>query len=203
MQAKGFQSAFRIFFVLSVVLGVFPARADPGPIGKWLMKTNVSLFSFGLHRLEEHLNDVSKYLHIIGARVHFNWEDNRIIVSTYAPFDSANKFDEELCSILLNGLRSNGGYNDNKKQFDAVNSIWMMKFESIGYNVIGSPKEFREKFAKIFFVYVYAPTLWIHTEPPNPKGNLASCGGPLVSKEVYYSRRGKLEKNKKPWANYQ
>ena len=57
-----------------------PLRAEPGPVGKWLMDEPTSLWELGMFRLEEYVRGWkgAHPLASYSSRVRYDWDQNRI-----------------------------------------------------------------------------------------------------------------------------
>ena len=56
-----------------------PLRAEPGPVGKWLMDEPTSLWDLGMLRLEKIVDDW-KGLKDSEKDTYYDWNQNRIII---------------------------------------------------------------------------------------------------------------------------
>ena len=82
------------------------AHAEPGPVGRWLMNEPVSMWTFGMARLENYVGGwgVTHPLGSYPIAVFYDWEENRITIWVIA----SEPFDKRKCSTILKELRKNG-----------------------------------------------------------------------------------------------
>ena len=97
---------FRVFVLVSA-LSVLAAslRAEPGPIGKWLMDDPLTLWDIGMIRAKEDAREAgSEVVKDIGrkqwTRVSYNWDHNEILITL-----SIHGFNDSLSHENCNEVR--------------------------------------------------------------------------------------------------
>lgn len=145
------------------------AKAEPGPVGRWLMETPATLWEFGLFRLQEQVFGwKGKHPLADTARgVHYDWDRNRITVS----ISVTKPISKQKCKNFLNEIRKSAWIYDGNPPAFAGYSTFANSFRR-GFTNGTEPKDFLKKIDEIIRVEVSSKN--------------ASCEGRLVSKEVLY-----------------
>lgn len=149
-----------------------PLRAEPGPVGRWLMDEPASLWDLGMARLKEHIFGW-KGAHPLASYtkgVNYDWDQNRITISISK---NKEKFEKEKCAFILNRVRTSGGIKDGKPDTLLGHSYFSNLFSHIGYTHEKTPENYLQRLDKIFRVKVFLKN--------------GSCEGKLISNEVLYS----------------
>ena len=164
--------------ILGLIMFISPAllNAEPDANIKYLMDTKVSLFSFGLYRMEGHLNglrDHSRPLVNIKGIINVKYDSylNRIfIVSRILPNPKLpTKSNTEICRKEIGVIRRLGGIGKN--------SYYSYLFSPVGYEPKINAKDLYRKIDNIISIKIMIA---------GKKGFNFSCEGALVSKEILY-----------------
>ncbi len=162
-------SAFLCFAVTSQL------HAEPGPIGRYLMSKEVSLFSFGLFQLDLFIKELETE-HAANFWAIYVWDKNRIQLwaLSHRRQVAATK---DKCTQLMRAIREHGLVNPNSgKLYLDDGSTYSGFFQPIGYTLEDEPEKLRQKLDKIFEVHVS-----ISDKP----GSNIYCKGPLISNKVF------------------
>lgn len=161
----------RIWAFLAIVLFSVPIHAEPGPVGKWLMNEPVSMFTFGMAQLRQHVYGWKGTHPLAGVSigVNYDWDENRITISLIR---SEEPFDKEKCKQLLESARMQGGVYDGKLFRYRENSFYSDSFSPIGYVDKGAPKDYLKRIDEIIRIKV--------------SFDGGGCEGRLVSSEILY-----------------
>ena len=161
-------SAFLCFAVTSQL------HAEPGPIGRYLMSKEVSLFSFGLFRLDGYMKELeTKQLAEFWAA--YVWDENRIRLWAMSLHKQVAATKDN-CTNLMRAIRNHGLVDPTGKPYLDVGSKYSGFFQPIGYSEKNEPENLRQKMDQIFVVHVR-----IHDK----SGNKIYCKGPLLSNKVF------------------
>ena len=162
-------SAFLCFAVTSQL------HAEPGPIGLYLMSKEVSLFSFGLFRLNEYIDELETE-HAANFLASYVWDENRIRLWAVS-FNRQISATKDNCTELMRAIRVHGSVNPNtgKPDFDD-DSKYSGFFQPMGYSEKNEPENLRQKMDQIFE---------IHVRINDKSGNTIYCKGPLFSNKVF------------------
>ena len=153
--------------ILSVMIGsglvlVFanPSRAEPDPIGRWLMSEPLTLWDIGLIRMEEKARtaaervgkDVTKRG---SAGVGYNWDNNEIDINVYmmgfngdVTHESCNKIRRDFIRLLI-GISIKSEEKRVAAWLPLQISSW---FSHFGFKDPGRDKKLGEKMARTIFV---------------------------------------------------
>ena len=78
-----------------------PVRAEPGPIGNWLMNEPVTLWDWGMMRMEQAANNAASFAASDdgngGIWVTYDWDNNEIEIGL-AVFNVSHTLTHELCN---------------------------------------------------------------------------------------------------------
>ena len=68
-------------------------RAEPGPVGTWLMNEPASLWDLGMLRLEEYISEMKEtHLQVNYTEdINYDWDENRIMIQFYAKKEEFEK----------------------------------------------------------------------------------------------------------------
>ncbi len=162
-------SAFLCFAVTSQL------HAEPGPIGRYLMSKEVSLFSFGLFQLDLFIKELETE-HAAGFWAGYVWDKNRIRLWALSVERQVAPTKDD-CTELMRAIREHGLVNPNSgKLYLDEGSRYSGFFQPIGYVLKDEPENLRQKLEQIFEVHVR-----IHDK----SGNNIYCKGPLLSNKVF------------------
>ena len=130
--------------ILAAVLSLANAnatRAEPGQVVNWMMNEPASLFDVGMLRLDRKLDrnfEKSDRQREVTSSVHYNWEDNRIIINANIFWlqkpkeDQMTKFKDD-CKSMIGDLRQVGGINRKTGGYNVTPSVYSMNFQHFGY----------------------------------------------------------------------
>ncbi len=162
-------SAFLCFAVTSQL------HAEPGPIGRYLMSKEVSLFSFGLFQLERFIKELETE-HAATFWAAYAWDENRIRLWALSPCKQVAATKDK-CTELMRAIRQKGWVNaDTGKPFLDEGSTYSGFFQPIGHGEKDEPEKLRQKLDQIFEV---------HVRIEEKSGNKIYCKGPLLSNKVF------------------
>ena len=148
--------------VLVVSISTNP-RAEPGPIGRWLMNEPLTLWDRGMMRAQEVADRAGKQVvREVGARgfavANYNWENNEINFSLFV-FGFHGKLSHDICNQTRRSFISKlAGYSIKqnaervRKEIPELVSRW---FSHIGFESKSRDKKLGEKMARIIFVGVF------------------------------------------------
>lgn len=168
-----------------------PARADPGPVVNYLLKTPVSLFGSGLIRLSQYLekrtdgilSEKEKEYFSGISLTRYDWEKNRIYIS-YSVYkhgrapEKAKLDSQDLkhrCKSIAQAFRSYGGVSTTTGAYVSElikNSFYAEYFSPTGYTRNDAPERYLERLDKIIEIRVNL--LHVH------------CSGELLSSKVLF-----------------
>ena len=130
-----------------------PAFADPGPIGDYLMNQKVSIFSFGMLRLNMELQRLQEQLGGGGfMSPHYDWDKNRIkIVGVF----EEQALTKEQCKYFIGYIKSRAGINpDTGKLVLGDGSMYASLFSDIGFELKSKPENIDARLDEIITVQV-------------------------------------------------
>ena len=158
-------SAFLCFAVTSQL------HAEPGPIGRYLMSKEVSLFSFGLFQLDGYMKRLMTTEPTARFWAEYVWDENRIHLwaLSHRRQVAATK---DNCTQLMRTIRIHGG----AVPAEGESSAYSWFFRPIGYVVKDEPENLLQKLDQIFE---------IHVRILDKSGNKIYCKGPLLSNKVF------------------
>ena len=158
--------------VLAGLLSVQTGHAEPGPVGGWLMKEPVSMWTFGMAQLRIHFFQLkTPELKSVAKSVDYDWDQNRIEISAW----TSEQFTEDRCGEILKAIRDGGGVtNGSLLQTGTDRSFYAGTFASIGYVTKDAPKDYLRMLDDIIVVKALMSG--------------GSCQGELVSTEVLYRK---------------
>jgi hypothetical protein len=147
--------------------------ADTDRSIRWLKETPVSLWEYGLMRLEKHVSGWSNErssnpLAMLDGMVVTNQMDNHIIISGYTPNDST----KERCKKYLTAIREDASIRDGELLygFDVSN------YATLFINHVGTgPRGYLKHVDEVITIQVVLRDV--------------KCVGPLVSSEIDYQER--------------
>jgi hypothetical protein len=142
-------------------------RAEPGPVGRWLMAEPASMWELGMTRLQGLLLTGLSADHPIAAlwrNAYYGWREDRIYVSVA----SEAGFGEASCSYLLAELQRLAGVADGRP-LNSESSLFANQFAR-GFSSVGEPEDYTRRLDEIMVLRV------------DMDGG--SCRGRLLSDEV-------------------
>ena len=173
-----------LLLTMALIVLALPVRAEPGPIGNWLMNEPVTLFDWGMMRAENAADRAAEFAQEWridenwavdetwvpdriqwDGRVSYSWDNNEIEilvsllgsgVSREEPHRSCNHARRMFLAIL-------SGYYDmtNEESVrDALHAAINRWFSHSGFARLSRDEQLAEKLARIIFVSVrmWAPT---------------------------------------------
>ena len=163
------QTILRIVCILALMSGTplvvtlaLPSRAEPGPIGGWLMNEPLTLWDRGMMRAREEADRAGKRVARDAGKggwalTSYNWEDNEIEIRLIVIGFHGN-VSHENCNIARRSFISElTGYSIQRdaalvrKYLPEQISAW---FSHIGFQSKTRDKKLGEKMARIIFVRV-------------------------------------------------
>ena len=99
------RTAFATVLVGLLLVQLQPSYAEPGPVGQWLMKEPVTMWTFGMGQLRNHFDSLqTPELQDVVKAVDYGWDQNRIMFQVVT--DEA--YSEERCAKILEAIRLGG-----------------------------------------------------------------------------------------------
>ena len=154
-----------IAVMLIVALSAFssPATTEPGPIGRWLMNTPVSLWDKGMFAAAEAAKRAAKAIEAEGHgaytshSVRYDWNNNEIIFdfsvlrfSGAIQHKNCNLMRRAFISVLTGGAHAGG--SSNKYSRFLIHRTVGQWFSHYGYQSKDRDKRLAEKLSRIIFV---------------------------------------------------
>ena len=183
--------------VLTVVLclaNVNAPRAEPGPIGRWLMDEPASLFDLGMLRLEMdawrwerphytyNVQMKAAYGTYPTYTVGYDWDENRIVVRGWMLQNINERTDaESACKKILSHISDMAGVvsDTGKLRHPGMTaSRFADYFSHIGYLEAGEPEDYRSRLDQIFVIKGSV----VHSED----GQYVACSRRLLSTKVNF-----------------
>ncbi len=170
----------RVALTLLLMMSAATAgRAEPGPVTRFFMETNVSQFSLGLLRLNMELEAWrEKNAGRLGSRpiaaADYEWDANRIIVQVSLGSSERGEKARELCAQLVNEMRLLSGVDPKTGQLyipSFGSSFFARYFAPMGYTLKAMPENALAKLDQIVSIKVNVGT---------------KCEGPLMSNKVLH-----------------
>lgn len=135
-----------------------PARAEPGPIGRWLMEEPYSLWDRGMEKASEAThraiielaNDPGATL---SGSAYYDWDDNEITLQASVHYWGGDLSHED-CNRMRRGLlRQMVGVPVSSEDFESeVYTIISYWFSHFGWQRVNRDEELAMKMARIMFV---------------------------------------------------
>ncbi len=185
-----------VLAVVSCLAAVTSARAEPGPVGQWLMNEPASLFDIGMIRLKMEaktweLQDFAyntemkeAYGQPPGYIAGYDWDENRIVVQGWLGIKSEERPDAELaCKKVLSLISDRAGVVPDTGKFslsDMTNSVFADYFSHIGYEVKDAPEDYKSRLDQIFLIK--ANILLVGEYPKQ----FFACSRRLLSNKIYF-----------------
>lgn len=139
------------------------ARAEPGPIGQWLMSQPFTLWDIGMMRVEEAANDAGHVADDYGKGLiwaHYNWGNNEIEINLHV-LDVLIPITHDLCNQLrrsfiadIAGAASFHLERNEKMVRDILHQQIHQWFTHHGFQASHQDDELAEKLARIISVKV-------------------------------------------------
>ena len=138
------------------------SRAEPGPIGRWLMNEPLTLWDRGMMRAREEADRAgTRVARDVGERgftlTFYNWNNNEISINFFV-FGFHGKASHEICNLTrrsfiseLTGFSIQKDAEQVRKYIPEQISTW---FSHIGFQSKSRDKKLGEKMARIIFVQV-------------------------------------------------
>ncbi len=142
-------------------------RADPGPIGNWLMNEPLSLFDWGMYKVSkdtEYASDRLKNEHSLALAIgwtHYDWDNNEILIIMHlsseglyhATHDNCNFFRQRLLESLTFYIKD--PKTDPKVDYSEFATIAVGSwFSHNGFESGNRPEDLGKKLARIVWVEV-------------------------------------------------
>jgi hypothetical protein len=146
-----------------------PPRAEPGPVGRWLMAEPASMWELGMFRLQTLLLvglPADHPLARLWRNAHYSWDENRIYVSVA----SDERYGAARCSHFMGELRSLADVEDGKP-LNSESSLFANQFAR-GYSRPDEPEDYTKRLDDIMMLRVDM--------------DQGSCRGRLLSEEVVH-----------------
>ena len=146
-------------------------NAEPGPIGRWLMNTPVTLWDRGMDAMDEKAKGLHELeplswlpagMKILGAWVHYDWDNNEIDIFALFPDTPEVYIDHEWCNTVRTRVISRvtgfpEGMTETLVTDDgsfAISDVVGGWFSHSGYQEGDRDEALGEKLARIVFVEV-------------------------------------------------
>jgi hypothetical protein len=150
-------------------------RAEPGPVGRWLMTEPASLWELGMSRLQSLLLTGLPGDHPLARlwrNAYYSWDENRI----YVTVASDERYEEARCSYFVGELRSLANVKDGKP-LNGESSLFANQFAR-GFSTHDEPEDYTERLDEIMVLRV------------DMDGG--ACHGRLLSDEVVHPDHPRL-----------
>jgi hypothetical protein len=158
-----------------------PTAADPGPIVSDLIAHPVSLFSFGLYRLQQGIYQIQTDYFAL-REAFYKWDTNRIVIN----IEVIGKLDASKanCKKVVNDFRLAGAVDPDKGKLlgQEKQSIYAAFFDDIGFARKNRPKDALSKLDALIEIKVAI----ISKEGGKDQTKTVECQGPLVSNAILY-----------------
>lgn len=142
-----------VIIAFIVVFASTAARAEPSPTVQYLMRTEVSMFSYGLSQLTEHLGELNKTLGLNGVFPLYNWDHNQVVVNAVAVNQKGFKADAEGCRNIANAIRLDAGIDAaTGAPLFGTHSVYSFFFSPSGYERKDAPKDWEANLDKIIVI---------------------------------------------------
>jgi hypothetical protein len=166
---------------MAVLFGVGlspPCSAEPNSVVNYLIRQEVSLFSFGVFRLDAEVRSLASD-HPAYFSADYDWDANRIRLHALSLAGSMGPTQEN-CRKLIRAMRSRGRIDpDTGNPIIATmkNSSYANLFEPIGFSLKNAPEERLQKIDQI---------IELHADIYSEDGQHVACHGPLRSTDVLF-----------------
>lgn len=148
--------------VVAAVLSPVLAHAEPGPTINWLLSKPVSLFDWGMFKLEGEANRASQIakeelgIRSLFTTTSYNWEDNRIYINAFNAVRGQNlePATNEKCEEIWNALINNLILDYNEDRVGRAASVLDSLFSHEGYAETDRDEELGQKMSRIVYVSV-------------------------------------------------
>ncbi|MDE0415933.1 MAG: hypothetical protein OXI95_03220 [bacterium] len=153
----------RTLIAAALVALTMPARAEPGPIGQWLMEQPVSLWDWGMMRAKENAQRAADQIAGAAGRwaslVRYNWDTNQIEIGLSANDyrgDASHENCNEVRHSFVRALASSSLPHDASEEkirewtYRSIDE-W---FSHEGFSGDDRDEKLAEKLARIIFVVV-------------------------------------------------
>ena len=161
------RSIGRVVVTATLISFATSARAEPGPIGQWLMSDPLTLWDYGMMRAENEADEAAKRvaekldIEVVGAWANYSWDDNEITISmtvrnfpgelSHAPCNAVRRF--FVAELIGFGLSSRSATEEDELNFFLLSRVGSW-FSHIGFQRGDRDEELSEKLARIIFVRV-------------------------------------------------
>lgn len=172
-----------IVFLISFLFhtGIY---AEPDSTTLYLMNQNVTLFGFGLYRMEERIENYKSPYGVRGSiSVSFDWSLNRIIIESLVAWKpgerklTAIEATKENCAAEVKAIRRAGGVDTRTGKPYIRYSLFSMDFAAVDYfQRKGEPENLHKKIDNIIKIKVHVLE----------KDKSISCEVFLVSEEILF-----------------
>jgi hypothetical protein len=160
----------------SLVLHVAPASASPSEVSQYLMRTPVSMMTYGVNELSHLLNEEPKTLAVGNIFVKYDYDADIIRIEPWC-FRCGLEATEEACGKLINEIRSYAQVS-NGKPLVPDGSSFSFFFKQTGYGPADEPKELRQQIDKMFVISVFI--IQENAGPKPPEDHSIKCEAPLL-----------------------
>lgn len=188
----------RLFLAVCVLLTTGgAAKAEPGPIGKWLMREPLTLWDMGMMRIEDATEAAAATTFDNHSRdtfplASYSWEENEISISAWVvgftgPINhqTCNSFRRRFVRALIGYAPDTAKVDDTQLKTEIVGQIeWW--FSHSGWQKTARDKKLGEKMSRIIYVEV---DLWKKTAPSGPR---ISCRDRVTSLDAPSKPRGNV-----------
>jgi len=180
---KTLKSIFVVTLFLLIVSGV--CRGEPTPSVKYLMQTPVSVFDFGMYKMERALEKQAPSLSTL--LLSYNWEKNRILIRVLTNAVPPNKnvsTAKAQCMQVINDIRR-FYYIDLKTGKERMSKLLGSRMGSFfsheGYAIESAPKNVDKELYNITEILIHS------TYIENGKQIAVDAKAPLLGTEVMFS----------------
>lgn len=185
-----------LFAILSFSISAY---AEPSKTVRYLMNDRVTMFDWGMYRIEEYLNnfDFEKLLETDLIKpslstVNYDWERNRIILNStiYPTQDSLNKIPaKKLCEKILWAIRTEFGILRNNPK-DPNSDIVVLEnwdpvrfFRHKAFVLENEPNNLKTEILNIISIRI---DLYASKNDKFPYSPVLGCECPLISGKILY-----------------
>ncbi len=154
----------RAAVAFALILSALSARAEPGPIGQWLMNEPLTLWDHGMMKAGDEADEAAERVaekldvEVTGTFVDYIWDDNEINIQM-----AVRDFPRDLSHANCNEVRQSFigeliGLGPSWTEHDESISLMYYKigdwFSHVGFQSGDRDQELAEKLARIIFVRV-------------------------------------------------
>jgi hypothetical protein len=172
-----------VVFLLFIATGI--SKAEPTPTVQYLMDTPVSMFDFGIYKLNKYfysIRDIFTFLKHkpLSATVDYSYDQNRIIISFWYADNENGLKDYDIKKLISDRIKGIKAYcfnlDETGKPLSDESGRVSRFFIHPGYEIKNRPKKIWKELEEITEIHV---NLSLGTD-------LFKCKSPLIGNKVYW-----------------